>query len=78
MPQNDLITCIEKLNFHRNEKEMIGLLNLKILSSNKDFIAKLASNVLAEDFTSLKEVSKNEVKNVKLHLIKKAIRNTYA
>jgi len=78
LPENDLITCIEKLNFHRNEKEIIGLLNLKILSSNKDFIANLASNVLAEDFTSLKEVSKNEVKNVKLHLIKKAIKNTYA
>ena len=34
--------------------------------------------MLEEDFTTLKEASKEEVRNVKLHLIKQAITKTYA
>jgi hypothetical protein len=74
--EKDIIKYIEQVNFHRNQIEIKELLELKILSDNKDFIIRLGANLAAEDFTILQEVNKNEIKDVKLQLIKKAIKNT--
>ena len=74
--EKDIIKYIEQVNFHRNQIEIKELLELKILSDNKDFITRLGANLVAEDFTILQEVNKNEIKDVKLQLIKKAIKNT--
>ena len=76
--EEDLIQSVERINFHRNMTEINALLNLEGLSKNKDFISKLGKYILEEDFTTLKEASKDEVRNVKLHLIKQAITKTYA
>jgi tRNA nucleotidyltransferase/poly(A) polymerase len=76
--EEDLIQSIERINFHRNMTEINALLNLEGLKKNKGFISKLGRHMLEEDFTTLKEASKDEVRNVKLHLIKQAITKTYA
>ena len=72
-----LIKNIEKINFHRNMDQVNLLLELDLLKKDKYFISKLAENILNEDFAALKEVSNNEVRDVKLHLIKTAIIKTY-
>jgi hypothetical protein len=77
-PEDNLIKSIERINFHRNMSEINALLELEGLSKNKDFISKLGKHMLEEDFTALKEAGKDEVRNVKLHLIKQAIKKTYA
>ena len=73
----ELVEIIEKLNFHRNLNEISDLLLLNILETNKEFIKKLGDNIIKEDFASLKDVKKNEVKNLKIELIKRAIGKTY-
>ena len=77
-PEDNLIKSIERINFHRNMNEINALLELEALSKNRDFISRLGKNILEEDFTALKEAGKDEVRNVKLHLIKQAIKKTYA
>ena len=73
----ELVEIIEELNFHRNLNEISDLLLLNILETNKEFIKKLGDNIIKEDFASLKDVKKSEVKNFKIELIKRAIRKTY-
>ena len=73
----ELVEIIEELNFHRNLNEISDLLLLNILETNKEFIKKLGDNIIKEDFASLKDVKKSEVKSSKLELIKRAIGKTY-
>ena len=73
----ELVEIIEELNFHRNLNEISDLLLLNILKANKEFITKLGDNIIKEDFASLKDVKKSEVKSFKIELIKSAIGKTY-
>jgi tRNA nucleotidyltransferase/poly(A) polymerase len=74
--QENLIDKLEKINFHRNQKEIEEIIKLKFFENKRDYLIKLKDNILSKDFSILGEVPKEDMMKMKKGLYIESIKES--
>ena len=74
--QENLIEKLEKINFHRNQKEVEEIIKLKFFENKRDYLIKLKDNILSKNFSILGEAPKKDVMKMKKNLYIESIKES--
>ena len=74
--QENLIDKLEKINFHRNQKEVEEITKLKFFENKRDYLIKLKDNILSKDFSILGEAPKEDMMEMKRELYIESIKES--
>jgi len=74
--QENLIDKLEKINFHRNQKEVEEIIKLKFFENKRDYLIKLKDNILSKDFSILGEAPEEDVMKMKKNLYIESIKES--
>ncbi len=74
--QFDLISKLEKINFHRHQINIEQIIKLKYFDNKRDYLSKLKDNILSKDFSILSEVPKEDMTKIKTELYIKSIKES--
>ena len=74
--QENLIDKLEKINFHRNQKEVEEIIKLKFFENKRDYLIKLKDNILSKDFSILGEAPKEDMMKMKNDLYIESIKES--
>ena len=74
--QENLIDKLEKINFHRNQKEVEEIIKLKFFENKRDYLIKLKDNILSKDFSILGEAPKEDMMKMKKGLYIESIKES--
>ena len=74
--QENLIDKLEKINFHRNQKEVEEIIKLKFFENKRDYLIKLKDNILSKDFSILGEAPKEDMMKMKKDLYIESIKES--
>ena len=74
--QENLIDKLEKINFHRNQKEVEEIIKLKFFENKRDYLIKLKDNILSKDFSILGEAPKEDMMKIKKGLYIESIKES--
>ena len=74
--QEDQIEKLEKINFHRNQKEVEEIIKLKFFKNKRDYLIKLKDNILSKDFSILGEAPKEDMMKMKKDLYIESIKES--
>ena len=74
--QKDQIEKLEKINLHRNQKEVEEIIKLKFFDNKRDYLIKLKDNILSKDFSILGEAPKEDMMKMKKELYMQSIKES--
>ena len=74
--QENIIDKLEKINFHRNQKEVEEITKLKFFENKRDYLIKLKDNILSKDFSILGEAPKEDMMKMKKDLYIESIKES--
>ena len=74
--QEDQIEKLEKINLHRNQKEVEEIIKLKFFDNKRDYLIKLKDNILSKDFSILGEAPKEDMMKMKKELYMQSIKES--
>ncbi len=74
--QEDQIEKLEKINLHRNKKEVEEIIKLKFFDNKRDYLIKLKDNILSKDFSILGEAPKEDMMKMKRELYMESIKES--
>lgn len=66
--QLDLLKKLEKINFHKNHKEIEEIIKLDFFIGKRDYLIKLKDNILSKDFSILAEAPEADLMKIKREL----------
>ena len=72
----NLVLKLEKINFHRNQKEVEEIIKLKFFENKRDYLIKLKDNILSKDFSILGEAPKEDMMKMKKDLYIESIKES--
>ena len=76
MYKRQLINKLEKINFHRNQKEVEEIIKLKFFENKRDYLIKLKDNILSKDFSILGETPKEDMMKIKKNFYIESIKES--